>query len=816
MEGLPALALNSAHWLLRVSLQSAVLIVLVLLVQWAFRRWMSPACRHALWLLVVARLILPLSLESRFSMFNWLNVALASPSNPPSLAAPVMLTTPVLRALSEAGSKPMEPTALPPAAATTSAPAKGELVVAWPGEPTVANPSWVAATRRPAFWLMVGWWAGVLALSGRVLAQTVRLRRSVVPKRLVTNSAVLELLEDCKQIMRVQVPIVLVQTDRVSSPVLFGFIRPRLLLPAGLLERFSRAELRFVFLHELAHIQRRDIALSWLMAILQILHWFNPFVWIAFARMKADRELACDALALSRTEEGQHLAYGRTMLRLLEGFVRATPLPSLAGILEDSSQLKARIRSIATFDGRSPSPALAVGVAVILALVGLTDQRAQGSAPARSIWSAHLISKRSDGDTDIRCVTLRTEEGINIQQALARGELQLAAPIDSTHWLEDGYRRIGTVEGLAMDCWRRGATSGAPSPRTAHSVVWTGHELVVWGGGARNSFKQSGGRYDPFTDTWRPISTNGAPQGRWHHAAAWTGTEMIVWGGRGNFFARNNQGDGARYDPKTDIWKPMNAQGAPAPRSQMAAVWTGREFIVWGGRGDDETVFRDGARYNPETDTWAPVANCPDLEARFAATAIWSGSEMIVWGGTFWEQETLRSRNTGARYDPRQDRWTVLPQEGAPCPRSRHTAVWTGTEMIVWGGTDYSGMEFFNDGGRFDPSTGRWKSTSLIAAPDKRSHHLAIWDGTRMMVWGGIAEGSDCFNTGATYDPRLDRWSPLTMAGAPAPRYLMRPDSAVWTGQQLLLYGGYDLNREFGSTHRWSPAPPMTLYQRVR
>jgi beta-lactamase regulating signal transducer with metallopeptidase domain len=67
----------------------------------------------------------------------------------------------------------------------------------------------------------------------------------------------------------------------------------------GFLRSFSTEELRFVFLHELAHVRRRDILMSWLMALLQVVHWFNPLVWFAFSRWRADRELACDALKRS-------------------------------------------------------------------------------------------------------------------------------------------------------------------------------------------------------------------------------------------------------------------------------------------------------------------------------------------------------------------------------------------------------------------------------------------------------------------------------------------------------------------------------------
>jgi len=84
-----------------------------------------------------------------------------------------------------------------------------------------------------------------------------------------------------------------------QEPALFGFVRPRLLLPQGMLETYSLENLRYVFIHELAHLRQRDIYLGWLMALLQVVHWFNPLMWFAFGRMRADRELACDTLAIS-------------------------------------------------------------------------------------------------------------------------------------------------------------------------------------------------------------------------------------------------------------------------------------------------------------------------------------------------------------------------------------------------------------------------------------------------------------------------------------------------------------------------------------
>ena len=123
----------------------------------------------------------------------------------------------------------------------------------------------------------------------------------------------------------------LLESCAVGSPALHGLFRPRLLLPVGFAANFSTVELRFVFLHELAHLKRRDLLMNWAVVLLQVMHWFNPLVWFGFARWRADRELACDAMALEAAGEGQNKEYGRTILRLLDHFSRPMATPSGVG-----------------------------------------------------------------------------------------------------------------------------------------------------------------------------------------------------------------------------------------------------------------------------------------------------------------------------------------------------------------------------------------------------------------------------------------------------------------------------------------------------
>ena len=160
---------------------------------------------------------------------------------------------------------------------------------------------------------------------------------------------------------------------------------------------------------------------------------------------------------------------------------------------------------------------------------------------------------------------------------------------------------------------------------------------------------------------------------------------MIVWGGRSDGSALN---DGGRYDPAGNSWTAVTTTGAPAARGGNTAVWTGSEMIVWGGTPGFTGGLNDGGRYDPagrQLDGGEHRPAPPD-RAR-SHTAVWTGSEMIVWGGGMYSLGGYPFRNDGAL--PRHAAATagrLVTTTGAPAARSDHTAVWTGSEMIVWGG----------------------------------------------------------------------------------------------------------------------------------
>jgi hypothetical protein len=126
---------------------------------------------------------------------------------------------------------------------------------------------------------------------------------------------------------------------------------------------------------------------------------------------------------------------------------------------------------------------------------------------------------------------------------------------------------------------------------------------------------------------------------------------------------------------------------------------------------------------------------------------------MIVWGG----QITGMDVNTGAKYNPTTDQWTSITSVGAPAARQAATAVWTGREMVVRGGSVLSGTRnAVNTGGRYNPAVNVWvAATPTTGAPTARQSHSAVWTGSRMVVSHGASPSGGYFNTGGIYQPPI-------------------------------------------------------------
>jgi hypothetical protein len=138
----------------------------------------------------------------------------------------------------------------------------------------------------------------------------------------------------------------------------------------------------------------------------------------------------------------------------------------------------------------------------------------------------------------------------------------------------------------------------------------------------------------------------------------------------------------------------------------------------------------------------------------------------------------LRGFNTGGRYNPGTNSWTTTSTTQAPSGRTDHKGVWTGSEMIVWGGFYYDGVNYVlvNTGGRYTPGADNWIATSATnRCPDARELHTAVWTASEMIIWGGLLSfaGPPYSSTGGRYcaqsGPTPTPTATPTPSGTPTP-----------------------------------------------
>nr|QVV57691.1 kelch repeat-containing protein [Myxococcales bacterium] len=288
-------------------------------------------------------------------------------------------------------------------------------------------------------------------------------------------------------------------------------------------------------------------------------------------------------------------------------------------------------------------------------------------------------------------------------------------------------------------------------------------------------------------DGWERTPMLGAPAPRASHVAVGTDTKMIVWGGvlQGN----TPTSTGGVLDMTTGTWTKTSESNVPPARSGARAIWTGTQMVVWGGM-VGATAVNTGGVYNPNTNTWTPMSTEGAPQARYGHTMVWAGapiSKVLVWGG----HDSVTYFGDGFAYDVASNTWTTLSTAGTPpIGRMEHAAVWNGQRMLIWGGYGPNNLDnYLADGAEFDPSdAGVWTSLVVDGQPAPRTRPTAVWNeaGKEMIVWGGAGPGGP-IPTGGRYEPATGLWKTMPSEGAPEARQY---HTAILSGGRFIVWGG--------------------------
>ena len=324
--------------------------------------------------------------------------------------------------------------------------------------------------------------------------------------------------------------------------------------------------------------------------------------------------------------------------------------------------------------------------------------------------------------------------------------------------------------------WRLLPPAPVKKPMFGVAAAWDGTDVFVSGRVCPEGtpgFTQTVA-YRPSTNTWRTLPRFTGPRGCFEGGdnAIWDGKELLLIG------ITN-----AAYSPDTNTWRKL----PPGGRGNFAqvAAWTGHQTLGFGGGccGEAYDMVRS---FTPSTNSWSDPPRSP-LGGRNGVFGAWDGKELIVAGGAREETNGFHTFATGAAYDAAAKTWRTIAT--LPAPRQDAAAVWDGSQVLVVGGSRIgtSATHYYSRGLSFDPSTNQWKTLPPMAYP--RTAAAAVWTGSQLLVWGGAtvaSHGTVPPPHGEAFDPSTNRWSPL----AKSPLRGRDDPAAVWTGSQMFIWGG--------------------------
>lgn len=375
-------------WVIRGSFMAGIMIVLVLMLQFLLKNKIEARWRYWLWFPVAIRLLLPWAPESSLSLYNVLSLEAIVPGiHQQTQVSPLWKETGRISAAIH-----VERSMHPEASGTSEVPAPS-----LESGPVQNSGYWWNGFKQIGFTniLMSVWLAGVLLLAVKTVYDQLRLKQALRTGRKIDTPLLTAVFHETKQQLGVKQTVQFVASERIPGPAVVGFNKPAIVISPSLLITLQKDQLQYILAHEFAHIQRRDVAVNWLMHIILIIHWFNPLLWLAVHKARQDQEMACDACALNRMSPQQNHAYGQTIIHVLDHFSGNQRQPGLAGLSATHKQMKRRLTMIKHFHKKSYRLSI-LGMAMILALGSVTLVNAKES-DAGNVTSKASVQSEQDG-----------------------------------------------------------------------------------------------------------------------------------------------------------------------------------------------------------------------------------------------------------------------------------------------------------------------------------------------------------------------------------------------------------------------------------
>ncbi|MBO1628397.1 M56 family metallopeptidase [Bacillus arachidis] len=364
-------------WVIETSIMASILVGLILCVKILLRNKLTPRWQYMLWMILIVRLLLPWSPDSSYSIYSLLSYS--------SGVSEVFQKNTTFAIPKESVSEDKTNHTVTTKEENYKSNSVNVMKEIDQTDSNKKKEDTIFSVYKVTLYI---WLFGVVILATITCIMNRRLFSYIKKQPNITDEKIVGIFENCKKSMAIKKQIPLRLAGKISSPTVFGFFRPRVLLSSRHMKVLNEQQLQYIFYHELSHMKRRDIAVNWVMYSLIILNWFNPILWYAYSCMREDQELACDAFALTFIESEEQIAYGHTIITLLEHYSSYYQAPNLANLSRNKRTLKRRILMIKKFQKKSYRWS-ALGIIAIVAVASISlfnarviegDERQNGQA----------------------------------------------------------------------------------------------------------------------------------------------------------------------------------------------------------------------------------------------------------------------------------------------------------------------------------------------------------------------------------------------------------------------------------------------------
>ncbi|HDI3056907.1 TPA: M56 family metallopeptidase [Clostridium botulinum] len=336
-------------WVLRASLTASIAALVVILISKLFNSHIGVRFQHALLLIIILRLIIPVNIPSNINLFNILfdkyeNKILNIESKNDTKAAYDFLAKGKIYLNDKTRDGKV----------TSSSPSEN---ISYKQEDT-AKEKIITGTLNIASCI---WLIGVLSIALFFLTILWKFNTKITKLEQTPDLKIISLLEECKKKLSINRNIPIYACDDFKTPCIFGVLKPKIYIPKYKYSTNDYKYLSHIFLHELIHYKRKDLIYNFLGTIAILIHWFNPMIWFIVNRMKLQREYACDTYVLEILGKEESIEYGMTLINFSKLISSSRKVPQLAIFFETKNQIKRRIKMIKNFKkGSYRMPAAAV------------------------------------------------------------------------------------------------------------------------------------------------------------------------------------------------------------------------------------------------------------------------------------------------------------------------------------------------------------------------------------------------------------------------------------------------------------------------